>query len=79
MGKVNLSIAVSDEHSHKFSNIVKKMKKAGLKVDEEMEGLGIVTGSIDSAKVDSLRDLEGVKHVEEQRNVHIPPPESSVQ
>jgi hypothetical protein len=44
-----------------------------------MANLGMVTGSIDSAKVDSLRKVKGVAEIEEQRDVQLPPPDSPVQ
>ncbi len=79
MPKVKLSVSVDDEHLSKFSEIVKKVEKAGMKVDEKHKDLGVVNGSIEKDKVDSLRKVEGVAHIEEEREVRIAPPESDVQ
>jgi UDP-N-acetylmuramate-alanine ligase len=79
MPKVNLSVSVDDKHLDNFDEIVKKIKKAGMKVEQKLDSLGIITGSIDSSKVDALREVDGVLHVEEQKKIQIPPPDSPVQ
>ena len=79
MAKVNLSISVKDEHLPHFSEVLSQLKKSGLAVDQALESVGVVTGSIDSSKVKQLQQLDGVAHVEESREVRIPPPESEVQ
>ena len=79
MTKVNVSISVDDEHLSEFSKVMKKVEKAGMEIDQELEDVGVATGSIDEEKVGKLRDVEGVSHVEEERQIQIPPPESDVQ
>lgn len=79
MAKVKLSISVDDEHLSEFPKVMKEVKKAGMEVDQELEDLGVATGAIDEDKVEALREVEGVKHVEEERKIQIPPPESDVQ
>jgi hypothetical protein len=79
MSKVKVSVSVDDRHLSKFSEIVKRVEKAGMEVDEKHKDIGVLNGSIEKNKIDSLRRIEGVEHVEEQREVRIPPPESEVQ
>ena len=79
MTKVKVSISVDDEHLSEFSKVMKKVEKAGMEIDQELEDIGVATGSIDEDEVGRLRDVEGVSHVEEERQIQIPPPESDVQ
>jgi hypothetical protein len=79
MAKVKLSVSIADEHRHRFADVVKKIKKAGMNVEQEMDNLGIVTGSIEPEKLSSLHKVEGVSGVEEERDYQIPPPESNIQ
>lgn len=79
MPKVKLSVSVDDQHMSKFSEVVKRVEKAGMKVDEKHPDIGVVNGSIEKDKIDSLRKVDGVQHVEEEREVRISPPESDVQ
>ena len=79
MPRVKLSVSVGDQHLNRFSEFVKDVEKAGMKVEQKHKDIGVVTGSIDSEKLKSLRDIKGVAHVEEERKIQIPPPESDIQ
>lgn len=79
MAKVTLSVSVDDQHLDRFPEVVKRCKAAGLKVEEQMDAIGVITGSIDASKVDALQQVEGVAHVEQSRSFQIPPPDSPVQ
>jgi hypothetical protein len=79
MPKVKLLVSVDDQDLNRFSEFVEDIKKAGMKVEEKHKDIGVVTGSIDSTKVDSLYNVKGVVHVEEERQVQIPPPDSDIQ
>jgi fructose/tagatose bisphosphate aldolase len=62
-----------------FSEVVKRCKDAGMNVEAELDAVGIVTGSIDSSKIHSLDQIEGVEYVEQSRNFQIAPPDSPIQ
>ena len=79
MAKVRLSISVDNKHLNKFSDVIKDAEKAGMDVEEKLKDLGVATGSIDADKLDSLRKVKGVQHVEQERKYQIPPPDSDVQ
>ena len=79
MPKVKLSVSVDDQHLSKFAEIVKSVEKAGMEVDAKHKDIGVLNGSIEKDKIDSLRKVKGVQHIEEERDVRIPPPDSDVQ
>jgi hypothetical protein len=79
MAKVNLSVSIKDEHLPRFTELVDRIRKAGLEVDQELKSLGVVTGRIESDKVQDLRNLSEVANVEESHTFQIPSPESKVQ
>lgn len=80
MSKVKVTMSVDDEHLDKMPEVVKKIKKAGLKVDSQLESLGMITGSIDDDKFDSLNRIKGVSNVKrDDENFRIAPPDSEVQ
>jgi hypothetical protein len=74
-----LLVSVNDDHLDRFSKVVKDVEDVGMEVEQKMEDLGVLTGSIDSEKVEPLRRVEGVSHVEESRRFEIPPPDSDIQ
>jgi hypothetical protein len=79
MPKVSLSISVDDEYLDRFPEVVERIKKAGMKVEQQMEKIGVITGSIDSTKAKSLQKIKGVANVEQPRQFQIAPPDSDVQ
>jgi hypothetical protein len=79
MAKVNLTVSIKDEHIPRFTELVDRIKKTGFEVDQELPSSGVVTGRIESEKIDDLKKLNEVAHVEESRSYQIPPPESDVQ
>ena len=79
MAKVSLLVSVDDEHLDRFSEVVRGVEDVGMEVEQRLEDLGVLTGSIDSERVEALRRVEGVSHVEESRDFQIPPPDSDVQ
>ena len=79
MTKVSLLIYVNDEHLDRFSEVVKGVEDIGLEVEQRMDDIGVLSGSIDSEKVEPLRKVEGVSHIEQSRQFQIAPPDSDVQ
>ena len=79
MAEVNVSVSVADGSMNRFSEVVRRLKDAGLEVEQELEEIGVVTGSIDPEKAESLREIEGVSHVERSREYRIAPPDSDIQ
>jgi hypothetical protein len=79
MGKVNLTVSIADQELPHFREVVAHIKRLGLEVDQELESVGVVTGAIDQEKIQAVKKLKGVAHVEESRKFQIPPPESDVQ
>lgn len=79
MAEVNVSVSVADAGIDRFSEVVRRLKGAGLNVDQELKEIGVVTGSIDSEKAKTLHEIEGVSHVEHSREFQIAPPDSDLQ
>lgn len=79
MAKVNVSVSIKDEHLPRFAEAVQHLKKKGFQVEQALESVGVVTGSIDSARLAALKQIPAVANVEEARTVQIAPPESEVQ
>jgi methylmalonyl-CoA mutase cobalamin-binding subunit len=76
---VSVVVSVDDEHLRSMEGVVEELQAAGLRIEETMEGLGTVAGSIEPSKLESLTHVQGVAGVEESQTFHLPPPESDVQ
>ncbi|MGB7439724.1 MAG: hypothetical protein WA919_01535 [Coleofasciculaceae cyanobacterium] len=79
MSRINLSVSVDDDHINRISEVVQNLKKAGMKVENLLDQLGIVTGWCESEKVAKVSQVEGVLDVESERTVQLAPPTSYIQ
>ncbi|AFZ24191.1 hypothetical protein Cylst_1943 [Cylindrospermum stagnale PCC 7417] len=79
MSKVNLSISVDENHMNKILEVADNLHSAGMNVQQVLDKLGILTGSCDLDKVETLSRVEGVSHVELSREYQLEPPESDIQ
>jgi hypothetical protein len=77
--EVDVVVSVSDEHLDHLDDVVSELRAAGLHVHETLGRLGTVIGSVPSAQLSSLSDIEGVASVEPDREYRLPPPDSDVQ
>lgn len=77
--RVQVSLSVEDAYRDQFSAVVERATDAGLHVDSALESIGVLTGTIDQAKVAGLRKVKGIAAVEGEREYQLPPPPSRVQ
>ncbi|CCH29260.1 hypothetical protein ABZ816_35425 [Actinosynnema sp. NPDC047251] len=71
MDKVVVSVA--DDSLSQLTAVVAALREAGLEVDDVLEALGMVTGSIAPEALGTLKDVPGVADVERQRVLRLPP------
>ncbi|MDQ4049339.1 MAG: ketohydroxyglutarate aldolase [Actinomycetota bacterium] len=77
--RTEVVVSVKDEHLERLGAVAEELRSAGMAVGEVMDELGVVSGSIDAAKMEELSAVTGVANVERSREVRIPPPDSPVQ
>lgn len=71
MDKVVVSVA--DDSVANLPTVVSALRDAGMVVEQVLEGLGVVTGSVAPGVGDLLGAVPGVSHVEVDRAVRLPP------
>ena len=79
MAEVKVSVSVNDSHLGRMDEVAAAAEAAGMTVQGRESAIGVLTGSIAADKLDRLRSVAGVEHVETQREVRIPPPDSPIQ
>jgi methylmalonyl-CoA mutase cobalamin-binding subunit len=77
--KKQVLVSVEDGHLERMPAVVDELKARGLEVKRSMPALGVVSGSADHDKLASLGEVDGVRSVEEERSVQIPPPDAPIQ
>lgn len=75
MAQEEVQVSVSDAHLQEFAEVVRRLERAGLQVEQQLAAVGVVTGHIDEARLSALSQVAGVASVEHSRTVGIPPGE----
>ncbi|MFB2978397.1 hypothetical protein [Microseira sp. BLCC-F43] len=79
MSEVNLSVLVKDEYRERILEVVTALQADGMKVEQLMEQIGVIAGSIDSTKLPGIERIEGVSAVELAQGYQLEPPTSEIQ
>jgi hypothetical protein len=79
MSKVPVSVSISGDQLGRFPEVVEQARAVGLEVSQEMDLIGVVSGSIEEDQMADLRGVPGVAAVEPDRQFEIAPPDSAIQ
>ena len=77
--RVSVVVSVDDDHLDSVAEVAERLRGAGMQVEEAMDSIGMVTGSVAPSRVPALAAVEGVGEVEPERQYQLPPPESDLQ
>lgn len=73
MSEEQVVISVADDQVDDMASVVEALRHAGLRVDEVLDSVGVVTGTIDGDALGSLSTVPGVLEVERSRVYQLPP------
>lgn len=79
MSKVQVSISVDDAHLPDIEQISQQLQLSGMDVKQTLSSIGVINGSIESDRLNSLSQIEGVQNVEPQQSYQLAPPSSPIQ
>jgi hypothetical protein len=76
---IEVLVSVDDAHADRLTEVAEDLRRAGMRVEQTLEGLGTLTGFCDPGNLENVRRVRGVVSVERSREVEIPPPDADVQ
>lgn len=79
MSQVQVSVSVDDAYLSQIEQISQQLQSSGMNVEQTLSSIGVINGSIESDKVNSLYQIEGVQNVESQQGYQLAPPNSELQ
>lgn len=79
MSQVQVSVSVDDAYMSQIEQISQQLQSSGMNVEQTLSSIGVINGSIESDKVNSLYQIEGVQNVESQQGYQLAPPNSELQ
>ena len=77
MPHITLSVVIEKSKLTNFSEIVRQCELTGMVVQRRMITLGVITGTIDSARMKDLGEIDGVHAIEPARQVQCLTPSNS--
>jgi hypothetical protein len=73
MARFKINVTVERDDAPTFRRAVQECRAAGMTVERELAGIGIITGEVDADQVATLEKVAGVK-VERARAIQVKPP-----
>jgi uncharacterized membrane-anchored protein len=74
-----VTVTVDDTHLDKIEEVAAHLRSSGMHVDQVLNEIGVISGSVPDDRRQLLQTVTGVQSVEDTATVHLPPPESPVQ
>jgi len=79
MSQIQVSVSVDDAHLSQIQEISQQLQLSGMNVEQTLSSIGVINGSIQSDRLNSLYQIEGVQNVESQQGYQLAPPSSDIQ
>jgi hypothetical protein len=64
MSKVEVIVKVEDSSVDKMSEIARQCEQAGMRVEQQMKAMGMISGAVDKANIGKIERIKGVSYVE---------------
>ncbi|HVL04497.1 MAG TPA: hypothetical protein VM388_00805 [Acidimicrobiales bacterium] len=79
MDDEKITVTVGDDHVADVKGVAKQLEGAGMHVDQVLDAMGIITGSVPADRRPALERLPGVAAVEAEQTFQIAPPDADIQ
>lgn len=74
-----ITVTVGDDHVADVNGVAERLKGAGMNVDQVLDAMGIITGSVPAGRRAAIERLPGVAAVEAEHTFQIAPPDAEIQ
>lgn len=74
-----ITVTVDDAHARDVKGVADRLKGAGMNVDQVLDAMGNITGSVPADRRAGLQRLPGVAAVEGDQDFQIAPPDAEIQ
>lgn len=71
MAKVEILVTIEDAAGNSISKIADDCRAAGMSIEQQMSGVGMISGTIEKSNIGKLRQIKGVTDVEESKPISI--------
>lgn len=76
---MKITVTVAEPDRVQITNVAQRLRSAGMEIDQVLEALGMITGTVPAGKMAALAVLDGVASVDEELRYQLPDPGDEVQ
>ncbi len=76
---IRVTVTVDDGHLNDVEGVAGQLRAAGVNVEQVLDAVGIITGSVPADRRSSISGIDGVAAVEDELTFQLPPPDADVQ
>jgi hypothetical protein len=76
---VHITVTIDARHASTVSDVAEALRAAGMQVEQVLDAIGMVTGTIEEDAEQSVRTVAGVQSVDRALGFQLPPPDAPVQ
>ena len=77
--KQKVTVTLDDDHLTHPNRVVTRLRAAGMTVEQVLDNIGIITGTVASERKAALHKVRGVATVESDHSFELAPPDADVQ
>lgn len=75
----NITVTVDDSHLAVMRDVAERLRARGMRVEQVLYSVGIITGCAPDHECSALGTVEGVGSVADQQQFRVPRPDSEIQ
>lgn len=79
MAMTEITVTVDDEHLDKIEELAARLRSSGMRINQVLNEVGVISGFAPSDRRQDLRAVPGVMSVEGVQTFRLPPSESPIQ
>jgi hypothetical protein len=74
-----ITVTANDDHVGRIDDLAERLRAAGMRVDQVLRQVGVITGSVDRSRRAAITSVPGVAVVEDDEPVQLAPPDADIQ
>jgi hypothetical protein len=74
-----VTVTVQDDQLPRIDELADRLRAAGMRVDQVLHSVGVITGSVPNAQRAMIQAMPGVAAVEAETTFQLPPPDAEIQ
>lgn len=78
-GPERVVVTVHDDQLAEIDELAERLRLAGMRVEQVLGEIGVITGSLPADRLTSAQRLPGVAAIERETSFRLPPPDEDVQ